>query len=411
MPRLKSPAVYSVQGCESAPPADILKQSFDHLPLFGAARQAKRRRTGVGRGAAPPVDADRLSIVHNDSNPDKTEALQLFKVWTKGARADFPGLDDRRLDIGVPEEPKKSVRGLILGLTQAARLRMMRDLATVDQSAPSHTMALTLPGDLSNCSNPFAKECFLKLCKRATASRNPLIRSLGAFWKQELQKRGALHFHLLFWGVPEGQETFVRDWFAEQWNDLVCVDSSLEDRQAHLAVHKHASNFQLVRNFAGYFAKYVGKAGDDELTSSVPIPGKWWGRFNASNIPYSPVAESPLPYRVKVLAHRVARKIRKHRADEGKHRAIMRKGGLVSKIDNKPFFSRFEMQCGRVRPSSPLGKFFRSEMAKSGAFYGDAHLPRSCNFGTVILCGKDAPRLAVRILEYAINRSKSQSPF
>lgn len=58
-----------------------------------------------------------------------------------------------------------------------------------------------LPGRTEGIPGELAKRRFIMLCNRMSASRIPTIWLIGMMWKQELQKRGEVHFHMMLYGV------------------------------------------------------------------------------------------------------------------------------------------------------------------------------------------------------------------
>jgi hypothetical protein len=279
-------------------------------------------------------------------------------------------------------------------------------------------MALTMPGSTEGISGTFAKKCFIMLCNRMTASRIPSIMVIGMMWKQELQQRGEVHFHLVLYGMAEETRRPVQRWIAEQWNELICVRSTAEDRANHLWWHLRdgstksggynpkADNMQEVRDFAGYFAKYLGK---DEQAQAArdPIPGRWWGKVNKQNIPWAEKKELELPPRMRIHCQRIARKIRQKNADAAKFLRIMREANLVHLIGSnkgQPIASQFELTCGRARKGTSIGAMFRTIAASLGKRLGRATLHPTAKFSSVKLTGKGAVATGKRILEYARDR-------
>jgi hypothetical protein len=162
-----------------------------------------------------------LSIGHNDS---KTENQQLREsdarsvvLWKGATRADLPGISDtlRRAESQTCRKP--STRGLIFDFTDGSRRYYKCKLETIIEGAPAFTMALTLPGSFDHIPSPVVKRLMLGILKRFTASRDSLLSKVGLTWKQELQRRGAIHFHLLFWGVDAVECRVLQSWFAHQW--------------------------------------------------------------------------------------------------------------------------------------------------------------------------------------------------
>jgi hypothetical protein len=254
---------------------------------------------------------------------------------------------------------------------------------------------------------------------------------VGWLWKQELQKRGAVHFHLALYGLLETERLLVQTWFAENWNDLICEKSTEEERRKHFVQHMRQDNFQEIRDFAGYFAKYLGKDAEAQI-SAEPIPGRWWGIVNRKCIPWAELAEIELPARVRLHAQRVARKLRQKRADAAKYRAQMKQIGMVNLIGDEegpPVVSQFRYTCGRRLENTKIASSetfisehyldFRAILARltakeKGVRVGKCKFPNTMKFATVKMIGKNAPALVGKILLYAYGRAredKERMPF
>ena len=396
-----------------------------------AGRDARAER---GRPSAPALPA--LSLGHNysasvqpgQSHVEKPEKVgpsaTAARIWKKGSRADLPGISDMNRRNKTHTPPTRRPRGIIETLSDASRRNLGLKLATITWSALAFTMALTLPGDFTGISSAWAKCCFVKLLNRSTASRDPLIQRVGWLWKQELQQRGAVHFHLVLYGLLESDQLLVQTWFAENWNDLICEKSTPEERTKHFLQHMRQAggrnahgkpelgNFQEIRDFAGYFSKYLGKDAEAQLAEE-PIPGRWWGIVNRKCIPWAELAEVELPRRVRLHAQRVARKIRQKRADAAKHRADMKVIDAVHHLgDNmgKPIISQFQLSCGR----GALTWLVRATAKMKGVRLGKCKFPAAMQFSAVKFIGKDAPQMVGRILLYAYGRAcedKETMPF
>ena len=419
---------FSLQGCSRAelclserPGDKFLRESVDHLPLFGFGNSVRGMPTREARGAP---DAAHLSMGHI-SSISKTEPAAAkpkpsqtsVRIWAKGSRCDFPGIQSSNPRLKHSPPPARVPRGKIETLSESSRRNLKLILHTITFEALAYTMALTLPGCTDGIPGDFAKRGFIMLCNRMTASRIAAIKRIGMMWKQELQKRGEVHFHLVLYGVPEENRRFVQRWIAEQWNELICVRSSAKDRANHLWWHLRdgstsggynpkADNMQEVRDFAGYFAKYLGK---DEKAQAArdPIPGRWWGKVNKQNIPWAEMKELELPERMRIHCQRLARKIRQKKADAAKHLCAMRELDLVSLSGpnkGQPIFSQFFLTCGRGRKRTELGNSVRKIFEIEGKSLGRVQFPSAMKFSAVKLTGKSAVSTGKRILEYAGNR-------
>lgn len=390
----------------------------------GSLRDARvSGRTQAPEGMAP------LSLGHNSSNPQnqtlaekKKPSQTSVKLWPKGSRADFPGIEFSNRKPKHSPPPKRTPRGCIQSLSASSRRNLKLTLHTITFEALAYTMALTMPGSTEGISGPFAKDCFITLCNRMSASRIPIIKIIGMMWKQELQKRGEVHFHLVLYGVTEETRRSVQRWIAEQWNNLICIHSTPEDRANHLWWHLRdgstkdgkynpkSDNMQEVRNFAGYFAKYLGKE-EQAQASRDPIPGRWWGKVNSKNIPWAEKKELELPPRMRIHCQRIARKIRQKRANAAKFLRIMREADLLrltGKDKGQPAVSEFALTLGFVRKGTRLGDLFRESVAYVGKRLGKEHLHPSTKYSSVKLTGEGAVTTGKRILEYAAERYKEE---
>jgi hypothetical protein len=349
-------------------------------------------------------------------NPKSSQTS--VRIWAKGSRCDFPGIQSSNPRLKHSPPPKRVPRGKIETLSDSSRRNLKLTLHTITFEVLAYTMALTLPGCTDGIPGAFAKQSFIMLCNRMTASRIAAIRHIGMMWKQELQKRGEVHFHLVLYGVIEENRRSVQRWIAEQWNELICASSSAEDKANHLWWHLRdgstrsgrynpkVDNMQEVRDFAGYFAKYLGK---DEKAQAArdPIPGRWWGKVNKQNIPWAEMKELELPLRMRIHCQRIARKIRQNKADSAKHFCIMRELGLVRMSGpnkGQPIFSQFFLTCGQGRKGTDFGSSIRKIFEIEGKSLGRVRFPAPIKFSAVKLTGKSAVSTGKQILEFARDR-------
>ncbi len=423
-------SVFSLQGCTRAQlglserPGDVfLRESVDHLPLFAFGNHVRGMPTREARGH--PSDVAHLSMGHisstskNEAVAEKPKPSQTsVRIWAKGSRCDFPGIQSSNPRLKNRPPPKRTPRGRIETLSDSSRRNLKLTLHTITFEALAYTMALTLPGCTDGIPGDFAKRCFIMLCNRMTASRIPEIRLIGMMWKQELQKRGEVHFHLVLYGVTEENRRSVQRWIAQQWNELICAGSTAEDRASHLWWHLRdgstrsggynpkADNMQEVCDFAGYFSKYLGKEEKAEVARD-PIPGRWWGKVNKQNIPWAEMKELELPERMRIHCQRIARKIRQKNADAAKFRNIMRALDLVRLTGpnkGQAIFSQFFLTCGQGRKGTTFGNSLRKMFEIEGKRLGRVRFPAALKFSAVKLTGKSAVTSGKRILEYARDR-------
>ena len=396
------------------PPAGMNGLSIVHIPRKGEPKpdavagprvyrlDGARRVCGEVAAARAFLPAfERSSVVSVGKTPDA--ALPVARVWDGASRAEFPAIRCKDPNEGVIGDRNETKRGLIKGLSDSARRRLHRTLATVRADVRCATMALTLPADFMT-----GEECraaFATLSKRFVEA----FPSVGFAWKRELQKRGAVHYHLLLWGVEDGEtpSNDVHQWLASHWHRLVGRNDP-----KHLAWHLHGNNWQVIKDdMKGYFAKYIGK--DLEAEGALFL-GRWWGFVNRKAVPFVAVAETSVSARAAVYAHRVARKHRQKRADQGKLSALVRKV-LPGSVTLPGWASLWGVQQLRqgyldgvhdpVRAGlllHILKKFGKANGCKPGRVQFDKY----CRYGAITILGTSAPDIWHRIMSHAKSRAQ-----
>ena len=156
-----------------------------------------------------------------------------LKVWPEGARADIPGipnLNPNRMDRQCVPGADHAKRGLVSEFSHKSRRRLQRTLATMKVSEVAYTMALTLPGcDVSLFEHSAVMDAFEKTLRRLSATKR--FPEVSGFWKRELQGRGAIHYHLILYGL--GNDRLKADfqaWLARQWTSFFTVGTTAEGR-------------------------------------------------------------------------------------------------------------------------------------------------------------------------------------
>ncbi len=351
-----------------------------------------------------------LSLGHKSST-----SKHHLKVWQEGSRADFPGipnLNPNRIDPGFsPGQPGDTRRGVIKEFSPKSRTRLQRSLATIKRSEDAYTMALTVPGNAEPFDHAFVMEAFTRIMRRLSSSVR--FSGVSGYWKRELQKRGVIHYHLLLYGLAEdATRAGLQAWMVEQWVSLFAPRLTDTEIEHHRWFHARAENMQLVRDFCGYFSKYLGK--DEEATGG--LSGRWWGSFNKRKLPVSPKSEAATDAQANVMLHRLTRKYRQKRMNAARHRGIAKACGLVDSKGN-PFVSEFELiglQCqvaklkrmkGLTLENAPPGAMHALTMVYApsnvGKKWGKAHfkgkVPKTA---PIVLCGSFAPDFAIKALEF-----------
>jgi hypothetical protein len=392
---------YSLQGCDLSPPSVLSGLSLSDLPLWSPLSPAPVPRDAAARPRTGRGGRVRLSLEHNDSNSSipsisRPKPAPVARVWSGASLGFIPGTQEFDRHPRPLPLPPRGLRGVVRSLSEQSRRHLQRFLDTIDASAVAYSMCLTCPGKWNPEWNCVAKESFLRLLKQMTSSRDPLIRHLGTVWKQELQKREAVHFHLLFWGVPEDQIAHVQSWIATRWSALVCSRMHPADKAKHLAWHLHPRNFFKVRNMSRYYAKYLGKDEEAALLR-CPIPGRWWGKVNSDCIPFVPSSDQPLGPAASIIAKRIGRKLQQKRANEARHYSICKGLGLVE--NGKPVISQFGVYVRKVRGKVGIHE---DALAVTGKRFGPCRLPLHLKTASVYFSGPSSPATVQRIIDYAL---------
>lgn len=471
LPR-RSSGSYSLQGCDESELKGRFSRAWDSKlvrpdALFGS----ELTRWGTSDAAAGRADAARagarLSMAHIDTNSDSrpetspfhaasAPALpsqsKTFSVYKGGSLARTPGVQNSSRSASSTSPPRGK-KQMITRFSPSSRNTFKNKLATVRTDAVLYTMCLSLPGYVEHFTHSLVKMAFLRFMKRLVAkcSRDALFADVSGFYKQELQSRLALHFHMVLAGITPENHDPVWQWCVDQWIECVMAipgmppeivaEETRKMRDVHLFSGSKSkgftnSNFQLIRgDFHSYFAKYLGKPEEDHVATS-PIPGRWWGSFNSAKIPFAELRQIELPERVAVHSHRVARKIRQVRADNSKHSAICRKFGGMSSDGKTPGVSRQQLERlhrewvavgGETALDTDLPGVFRRLRAAAGSGLGAGivmftrasaegvrlkdlvsgfRFPSSMKYSAVTLTGRHVPAMMLRVLQYAGDRAK-----
>lgn len=165
--------------------------------------------------------------------------------------------------------PIDCYRGKIQGFSRRSRSRLMFRLAELRRDKMPVFGTLTFKDNVQD--STFAKRCLRAYVKRLRR-RFPRF---ACVWRMEYQDRGAIHFHLLAWGIslPSDRglgKVFYR-YLQGLWNQVVGQESEASTR------------FEKIRSYRGvlsYAGKYLAK--DDD---QVREDGRVWGTENSSGLP------------------------------------------------------------------------------------------------------------------------------
>lgn len=198
--------------------------------------------------------------------------------------------------LQVPKFKSKAIykegrnRGKIGEFSYKSRQRLMRKIAMIDSRAAGLPVFLTVtyPEEWSSDWEDWKRHLH-------NFRRDLVRRYLGVWgvWKMEFQKRGAPHFHLMLWGLPEIKGTeHVREgklcwrvlpghscesdlevfnWLNETWFRVVGSQDA-----KHLAAGINLEPVQSWRGVTSYVSKYLGKTAGGEFVP-VEFTGRFWG--------------------------------------------------------------------------------------------------------------------------------------
>jgi hypothetical protein len=183
-------------------------------------------------------------------------------------------------------------RGKVSGFSRKSRNRLISRLDSYAIPA-SGFITFTMPGrGWESCPaayDPRSWKNDLDIFRKRLSRAFPVSH---ATWKLEPQKRGAPHYHLLFWSGmifwPPAKRLQLAEWCRVTWCSICskhCLSS--EQRQNHW-VHgvdvkwfDECSKKEVMR----YVGKYVGKVVSGEFSEAWGFPGRWWGEINKQNRP------------------------------------------------------------------------------------------------------------------------------
>lgn len=355
------------------PPPSIA--AFDCIgPARGRSYVLERRDFVPRAGLMPAEPAQavcvtrRLFIDHKPTPPSLDlpitrkpgEGPRVASLFLDGSRVDIPARRDDRPDDsqhgdksfkpqGVEGDSKVAKRGIVRGFSHRSRARLLRTLGKLRVDEPAYTFALTLPDDFRVLPPEDMVKAFGVMGRRFSKSR--FFRKLSAIWKREFQLRGALHYHLVFYGVECPILALrLREWLVSTWLELMSAYYPPEDIEKMRAVHAHDSNWIRLTgtDFTQYFAKYLSKCEGASQVES--IPGRWWGSWNKSQLPFAEESRVDLPEPVADDMARVFYKRREKRVSA----ALARRGAaavpMSSPFGSAPLLDVRESPSGDAEP-------------------------------------------------------------
>lgn len=213
-------------------------------------------------------------------------------------------------------------RGRVVGFSAGSRRRLIEKLARLDVPEQSGALFVSLTYHLDLPDFPTSYSHLRALLERV---RRRWSEASGV-WRRELQERGAIHFHLIFFGLPE----VGKAWFLDAWQEIT-GDASISQVDVQ--------SLEGWRKVASYVSKYVAKREDCETEEDcgafgealdyVTYPhayketeGRVWGLFNAEFLPWGVLeryewADSAWLPRFKRWVRGFQKSVRRHRGRGG----------------------------------------------------------------------------------------------
>lgn len=197
--------------------------------------------------------------------------------------------------LGLAGKRGGGKRSNVTVFSSASRFRLLQKFATVKGNGLK-SVFLTLTYGQAFPSPSEAKrhlDNFLKRIRRH-------YENVSGIWRMEFQKRGAPHFHIILFNLPFVPKTVIKRWWGkvvgmEFWDYSTETPTQPFTRIEFLRSHTHASR---------YVSKYVAKVDGSDCGFNIaayltengsflhPVTGedsgsigRWWGVFNADNLP------------------------------------------------------------------------------------------------------------------------------
>jgi len=186
--------------------------------------------------------------------------------------------------------PRPSKRGKIQTFSSKSRKRLLETTARLKQSTKAIFITLTYGQKFPS---PIKAKKHLKAFMRVIKRLYP---KASGFWRLEMQKRGAPHFHLICFNLPFWDYQEVN----AIWGKIIGPgfwDTSDESPREPF------TDIQLIRNHKQamyYVSKYIAKKQAPESGVSLsmshngtqtPEIGRFWGTFNRICLPFAKLIE------------------------------------------------------------------------------------------------------------------------
>jgi hypothetical protein len=184
-----------------------------------------------------------------------------------------------RNQLSPPRRHGRGIRDRVKGFSRTSRTNLLRRLASINTTAfkgfRGRMIFVTLTYPRKYSEDP-------KLCKRhLKALRKRLQREFepfAAIWRLGIQKRGALHFHLLlFVGPSVGSVGELRRFISSAWYEVTG-----EVSEGHLRTGTRVEAVKRWKQATSYVERYMAKP--EEFPEGLQT-GRIWGIWNENLLP------------------------------------------------------------------------------------------------------------------------------
>jgi hypothetical protein len=228
------------------------------------------------------------------------------------------------MQIKVPHMPMKpqsgGKRGKCKGFSKASRLNMKKKLSRLRLSGKySFFITLTYPELYIDDMRVSKRD--IDVFRKAFAREFDTF--IGGFWRVEMQKRGAPHYHMLLISEKPVSMKKIIEFLRKRWADIVRTSylrsgGNEKEYRKHYERHKKCGhNVQYMKSrrmVCNYISKYISKLDETIYPSDT---GRIWGQwqFNGHKLDFSPVSTGYLERDETVQLKRL---IRKHKEASGR---------------------------------------------------------------------------------------------
>lgn len=177
---------------------------------------------------------------------------------------------------------KRGVRGEITGFSRRSRGRLLERMARLEKDTEALFLTFTYRENMTDYAQAAAH--FVKVVDWLEYH----YPGCAGVWKKELQRRGAIHYHVLLFGVESVNMAVLTAY----WQGMTGDDS-----------YPDVKRLRGSRQVLGYVSKYIAKVSEgaaaglengfiDVSKSGKSVStGRWWGMFGRENIPYAEYSE------------------------------------------------------------------------------------------------------------------------